>query len=63
MMTAQIAGALNYAEYDYFKRLLMKMIAKKEGRATDTSLDYEYTDWEEVTIFTNKFINKINQKP
>ena len=41
LMTKQIAGALKYTQYDFFKRLIMKMIAKKEGRTTDTSHDYE----------------------
>ena len=63
LITSQIAGALKYTEYDYFKRLIMKMISKKEGGATDTSQDYEYTNWDEVTKFVNEFANKISQKP
>jgi menaquinone-dependent protoporphyrinogen oxidase len=62
MMTRQIAGALKYTDYDYFKRLIMKMISKKQGGATDTSQDYEYTNWDEVTKFTNDFINISSQK-
>jgi menaquinone-dependent protoporphyrinogen oxidase len=58
LMTSQIAGALKYTEYDYFKRLIMKMISKKEGGATDTSQDYEYTNWDEVTKVTNEFVNE-----
>ena len=63
MMVTQIAGALKYTEYDYFKRLVMKMISKKEGGATDTSQDYEYTDWEEVTKFVNEFLERASQSP
>ena len=62
MMTTQIAGALKYTEYDYFKRLIMKLISKKEGGATDTSQDYEYTNWDEVIQFINEFANKVSQK-
>jgi menaquinone-dependent protoporphyrinogen oxidase len=62
LMTSQVAGALKYTEYDYFKRLIMKLISKKEGGATDTSQDYEYTDWDEVTKFANEFSNKISNK-
>ncbi|RKS92369.1 menaquinone-dependent protoporphyrinogen oxidase [Flavobacterium limicola] len=62
LMISQIAGALKYTEYDYFKRIMMKMISKKEGGATDTSQDYEYTNWDEVTKFVNEFANKISQK-
>lgn len=43
-----IAGALKYTQYDYFKRLVMRMIASKQGGATNTDQDHEYTDWEAV---------------
>lgn len=56
----QIAGALKYTKYDYFKRLIMKMIAKKEGGATDTSQDHEYTDWDAVQSFVLDFVRLIN---
>lgn len=59
LMTTQIAGALKYTQYDFFKRLVMKMIAKKEGRTTDTSQDYEYTDWDAVKKFVSEFADKI----
>jgi menaquinone-dependent protoporphyrinogen oxidase len=62
LMTTQIAGALKYTEYDFFKRLIMKMISKREGRTTDTSKDYEYTDWSEVKKFVNEFVNKASKK-
>lgn len=50
------AGALKYTKYDYFKRLVMRMIAKKQGDDTDTSKDYEYTDWEAVKSSALKFV-------
>ena len=59
LMTTQIAGALKYTEYDFFKRLIMKMISKKEGRTTDTSQNYEYTDWNEVKKFVVEFADKV----
>lgn len=46
--TMQIAGALRFTKYDYFKRLIMRMIAKKEGESVDVTKDYEYTDWKAV---------------
>ncbi len=55
----QIAGALKYTQYDYLKRLIMRMIAKKQGRATDTSSDYEYTDWKAVKKFARRFVESI----
>lgn len=44
----QVAGALLYTQYDFFKRLVLKMIAGKAGGSTDTSHDTEYTDWKQV---------------
>jgi menaquinone-dependent protoporphyrinogen oxidase len=59
LMTAQIAGALKYTQYDFFTRLVMKRIARREGRATDTSKDYEYTDWDAVREFAAEFAGRI----
>lgn len=51
-----VAGALKYLEYDFLKRMIMRMIAKKEGRDTDTTKDYEYTDWDAVRSFSDEFV-------
>lgn len=59
-MVGHFAGALKYTQYDFFKRLVMKMIAKREGRSTDTSHDYEYTNWDAVNAFAMDFAGKIN---
>jgi len=40
-----VAGALMYSRYGIFKRWMMRRIAAKAGGDTDTSRDYEYTDW------------------
>ncbi|MFB6151136.1 MAG: flavodoxin domain-containing protein [Haloarculaceae archaeon] len=48
-------GALRYSEYGFLKRWMMKRIAKGATGDTDTSRDYEYTDWEEVEAFANDF--------
>ncbi len=50
------AGALRYTKYDYFKRLLMRYIAGKEGGDTDTAQDHEYTDWDALADFVGKFM-------
>ncbi|WP_254524735.1 flavodoxin domain-containing protein [Natrinema caseinilyticum] len=44
-------GALRYSKYGFLKRLLMKRIAGDATGDTDTSRDYEYTDWHEVDAF------------
>jgi menaquinone-dependent protoporphyrinogen oxidase len=40
-----VAGALKYREYGWLVRFVMKRISKAEGGPTDTSRDYEMTDW------------------
>ena len=49
--TASFAGALQYLEYDFFTRLLIKMMMRRGGHPTDSSQDYDYTDWDEVGRF------------
>jgi menaquinone-dependent protoporphyrinogen oxidase len=53
------AGAVKYTQYNFITRFVMKMITKREGGSTDTSRDHEYTDWDAVARFTNRFLEKI----
>ena len=55
-LTHCIAGALKYTQYDYFKRLVMRMIARANGGSTDTAHDTEYTDWDDVESFVDEFL-------
>lgn len=52
-----VAGALLYTKYDFLKRMLMRMIAKKEGGDTDTTRDHEYTDWAALDAFVLDFLH------
>ena len=54
--TRCIPGALKYTHYDYFKRLVMRLIAKEQGRPTDTTRDYEYTNWVDVEAFVDEVL-------
>jgi menaquinone-dependent protoporphyrinogen oxidase len=54
-----IAGALVYSQYNIFVRHLMKLIAKHEGRPTDMSHDYDYTDWDAVEKFARDFAESV----
>jgi menaquinone-dependent protoporphyrinogen oxidase len=49
--TAVFAGALQYSKYGAFKRLLMILFVGLAGGDTDTSRDYDYTDWNAVERF------------
>jgi menaquinone-dependent protoporphyrinogen oxidase len=50
-----VAGALPYTKYNFFMRWIMKRIARQEGGDTDTSRDYEYTDWKALRSFAGEF--------
>jgi len=52
--TATFAGALQYLEYDFMTKLMMRLMMKRDHRPTDTSHDYEYTDWEQVARFADR---------
>ncbi len=46
-----IAGALRYSQYPWPVKWIMQKIARAAGGDTDTSRDYEYTDWAQVEAF------------
>ena len=52
----QAAGALRYTQGDFFKRLVMKLIARYQGGSPDTFRDHEYTDWDALACFIENFL-------
>jgi menaquinone-dependent protoporphyrinogen oxidase len=48
-----VAGALAYSKYNFLVRFLMKRIARQAGVPTDTSRDYEFTDWQALDRFVD----------
>ncbi|HZR11519.1 MAG TPA: flavodoxin domain-containing protein [Myxococcales bacterium] len=58
-----VAGALPYSRYSLRIRLVMKFISWMTGGDTDTSRDYEYTDWESVEDFARRFASALVQAP
>lgn len=54
-----VAGALRYTKYGFVKRFIMKQISKRSGRPTDTSRDFEFTDWHQVRRFTDRFLQHV----
>jgi menaquinone-dependent protoporphyrinogen oxidase len=59
---AVFGGALRYSEYGFITRSLMKSIAKRATGDTDTSRDYEYTDWDEVDRFADEFAGFVDDQ-
>ena len=55
------AGALKFSKYGGFKRMLMIIFVGFAGGDTDTSRDYEYTNWEAVERFADTFALRLNR--
>jgi len=62
-MTKVVAGALPYSKYNWLKRWMMQRIVRKAGGDTDTSRDYEYTDWDDVRRFGTEFAGRLQPPP
>ena len=55
-LTKSVAGALPYSRYNWLKRWAMVRIVRKAGGDTDTTRDYEYTDWADLRAFAEEFV-------
>ena len=53
------AGAFRFTQYDFLKRWALKYIAYRKGQPTDTSKDYELTDWDALGVFVDDFAAKL----
>ncbi len=60
--TEMIAGALRYSKYALPVKWLMRRIAEKAGEDTDTTRDYEYTDWFQVERYAQRLPNLVSSK-
>jgi menaquinone-dependent protoporphyrinogen oxidase len=54
-MVHHAAGALRYSEYDFFKRWIMRLIARQHGYG-DGAGDREFTDWDALDRFIDGFL-------
>lgn len=54
-----VAGALRYSKYSAPMKWVMQRIAKEAGEGTDTSRDYEYTDWQQVEAYARKLVSSV----
>jgi menaquinone-dependent protoporphyrinogen oxidase len=61
-ITKLVAGAVPYTRYGWLKRQMMKRIVAKAGGDTDTTRDYEYTDWNDLRDFACEFAGVASQQ-
>lgn len=55
-----IAGALKYTRYPFHIRAMLVLIARMTGGDTDTSRDWEYTDWNAVRAAGREFARALS---
>ncbi len=58
-MSRIVAGAVPYTQYNWLKKWVMKRVVAKAGGDTDTTRDYEYTDWDDLRAFAREFAGRV----
>ena len=61
-LIASFAGAVKYSVYGPIKRRVMIVFVGLGGGETDTSRDYEYTDWQAVQRFAEEFAQRLHAR-
>jgi menaquinone-dependent protoporphyrinogen oxidase len=56
---ACIGGRLAYTQYGLLTRFIMKWIARRHGAPTDTSQDYEFTNWDDVARLADAVVQMV----
>ena len=56
---ACVAGRLAYTKYGLLTRFVMKRIARRRGAPTDTSRDYEFTNWDDVARLADAVVRMV----
>ena len=57
-LARSFAGGLPYTQYGWPTRWVMRWISGRTGRPTDTSRDWEFTDWDAVDQFADQ-VNRV----
>jgi len=56
-----VAGAVPYTRYGWLrKRMMRRMVARASGD-TDTTRDYDYTDWDDLDAFAREFARQVER--
>ena len=53
-VTQSFTGAVAYTRYGWWYRWYLKRISRRKGLPTDTSRDWDFTEWSEVERFAEK---------
>lgn len=55
-MTLLLGGALRFTKYDYFQEQFVKFVVMKRSRDLSPERDYEFTDWNALAGFADRFL-------
>ena len=55
---ASVGGALEYTRYGFFKRCVLQGVSAAAGGPTDTSRDFDLTNWADVAQFVSAFFEQ-----
>jgi menaquinone-dependent protoporphyrinogen oxidase len=58
-ITLLLGGALRFSEYDYFQEQIVKFIVMKGSGAASPERDYEFTDWNALAGFVDRFLETV----
>jgi menaquinone-dependent protoporphyrinogen oxidase len=50
-VTRSFTGAVAYTQYGWLSRWFLRLISRRKGLPTDTSRDWDFTEWNEVERF------------
>jgi menaquinone-dependent protoporphyrinogen oxidase len=55
------AGAISYTQYNFFVRIVLKLLAPRGGAGTDTGRDRPEVTWDALDVFVNEFVREIQE--
>jgi menaquinone-dependent protoporphyrinogen oxidase len=56
-MSLLLGGGLRFTDYDYFQKQIVKFIVMKGAGAARDQSDREFTDWNALARFVDKFLD------
>jgi menaquinone-dependent protoporphyrinogen oxidase len=62
-VTRSFSGAVAYTRYSPLLRWWLKRISRSQGLPTDTSRDWDFTEWEQVERFARQFAATVSKAP
>jgi menaquinone-dependent protoporphyrinogen oxidase len=60
--TLLLGGALRFTEYDYFQEQIVKFVVMKRSGDPSLESDHEFTDWNALADFIDRFLETAAQK-